>query len=117
MRPLIRFVQHFPLLAAVAAMIVWAIHFLLVYAGVGLACARGYSTTAVLLWLATTTVLALLVALAITLAGFDRARRPETPPHGQRRRFLARLSALLGGLALIAIVLTALPMLLVPPCR
>lgn len=97
-----------------APLLVWAGYFLFVYVAQAIACAR-YPTATVLpvLWVAS------LAALAVTLVmggAFFRGLRQEDATAPERRLVL-RTGLLLSIIALIAITWTALPILLVEPCR
>lgn len=115
-----RLIARFPLTATVSALIVWALHFVFVYAAVGLACERpqtlGRAGLDGALLLST-----LLALAAVALAGaVGHACMRRTPglegDAARRRRFLGASALLLALLALLAILLVAAPMLLLPPC-
>jgi cytochrome bd-type quinol oxidase subunit 2 len=92
-------------LARVAApVLVWALHFTLVYGATGLACARAMPHVAP--W-----VIALATVAAAAACGFilQRERRREASFEGW-------LASALAALALLAIAWEALPALLVTPC-
>jgi len=85
--------------------IVWALHFTAIYTATALACARG--APGVVPWaIGGATVLAIGACLVLVRAGWKR-----------QGDFEAWLSATLAGVALFAIVLQALPALMVTPCR
>lgn len=87
-----------------AGVIVWAIHFAVVYGITALACARG--AAALVPWtVGGATLVAGALALVVIARGFIK-----------RREFESWLSAALAGFALIAIVWEAIPVLLVPLC-
>lgn len=108
-------------------MLVWAIHFVLVYIVAGLACARGWSTATVAGFTPASWGLLLsgLVAV-VSLALIARRAWRDTPrpslqgavdaPPLPRRAFVARIVVALCLLSAIAIVFTTLPMLLLPTC-
>lgn len=87
-----------------AGVIVWAVHFGVVYGLTAIACARGAPSLAV--W---TIGIATLVAAAIAAAVLVREWR-------RREAFEAWLAAGLAALALVAIVWEAVPVLIVPVC-
>jgi amino acid transporter len=111
---------RFPLTAMISAIIVWALHFVLVYAVVGLSCERPFTLgrDAAGIWLVAATVLALAVVVAIGLAGFSMWRREhqDSDPASARRRFMAAVAAMLAVLSLIAIIMTVLPVFVLPSC-
>ncbi len=89
-------IAHGPLL--------WALHFALVYGFTALACARGFPHAVPSAVAAATLVLGALTASVI----LRNARR--------RSEFIDWLAAALGGFALLAIVLEAIPAFMVPAC-
>jgi phosphatidylserine synthase len=88
-----------------AGVIVWAVHFTILYGATSLSCARGEPRLAV--WIA-----ALATAAAVLLAATIVVREWR-----QRDAFESWLAAALAALALVAIVWEALPMLIVPACQ
>ena len=93
--------------------VIWAAHFTVVYGYTGLACARrfdpaGETLVALVPWVIGA---ATLVAAAVTLIVLARMLRGEA-----RRDFARRIGAGVAALALLAIVLEALPVLWVPVC-
>ena len=117
MNPLQRLAACFQLTAMVAAMIVWALHFVVVYAVVGLHCDRPLTLARqpAGLWLLLSTLLALAVAVAIGIAAWRRWRRASRTASA-RERFMSIVTGTLALIALLAIGMTALPMLLQPSC-
>lgn len=91
-------------LRVAAPVLVWAVHFGLVYGLTALACARAAPRTVP--W---TIGIATLVAAALVLLTIRRA-------WPQRAEFTAWLTGALAAAALVAIVWEALPALLVPAC-
>jgi hypothetical protein len=85
-----------------SGVIVWALHFTLIYGYTALACARGFGGTS---WfVGAATVLAALLALAIFLANLSR-------------EFTRWLSAALAAAALVGIVFEGLtPLFVTNPC-
>lgn len=106
-----------------APLAVWALHFVLVYAMQGLACAQGWQRTpwagreAVFWWLLLATLAA---AVAIVWLGLRawRVRRVECAQDdgAHRRRFAAHLTLATSAIALLAVAFTATPIFLLPPC-
>lgn len=88
-----------------AGVMVWALHFTVIYGFTALTCARGLPLATVPWVMAIATVAAVTACTGIALAGLRHAGR-----------FESWMSAALAGLALIAIVWEALPVLLVPIC-
>lgn len=87
-----------------AGVIVWALHFAVIYGFTGLACARGMA--AAVPWaIGAATVAAGAACLLIVGREMDN-----------RQSFTASISAGLAGFALVAIVWEALPVLMVRPC-
>jgi hypothetical protein len=95
-------------------LLVWAGYFLLVYVVTALACARGFADAAVAGIDLVTFVSAagFVVAMAGTAVLVSVTRRRARAEHARSARFADRLGWTLGLLALLAIVWTALPHLL-----
>lgn len=102
-------------------LLIWAVHFGVIYGLNALACARGFAElrwlgVGVVAWgIAIATVAALAAVLALTIAAVLNTRRPgvrEDPAS----HFLEWMTAAFGGCATVAIVWDALPVLLIPPC-
>lgn len=121
--------RPYPLSALAAPMAVWAVHFVVVYSLVGLACERALLLRRVAMLPVLTWLLALLTITAlgmITVLGWSalhRWRRLQasasagTPdPSHSHEAFMRLATALLALLALIAVVFTATPVFLLPPC-
>ena len=119
--------RPYPLSALAAPMAVWAVHFVVVYSLVGLACERGVLLRSVAMLPVLTWILALLTVTALaTIAwlGWNALHRwrmlrasagtPATPRSSEA--FMRLATALLALLAFIAVVFTATPMLMLPPC-
>jgi len=112
------------LTGAVLPMAVWALHFVAIYSLSGLACGQG--------WLRTQhggleTVS--LLQMAVTLAAWSwlswwgwrswrcgRVLQAGDGGDDGRGRFLARLSLSLSAIAALAVLFTALPLPMLPPC-
>ena len=112
------------LLNLISAPVIWAIHFLLSYVIVSLACAGADSGT----WIAGITALqagigaltlaAVALLVYIGIVNYDKWRRaPATPVAGDdMSRFLALASMLLCGLSAIAVIWVAFPVFMLSPC-
>jgi amino acid transporter len=116
-----RLAKRFPLTSMIAGLIVWALHFVLVYSTVGLACERPeLLASGPMFWLLMAwTVLALLAVLVIGAAGIVAWRDNRGRDGGVegRRYFMGRLATLLALLGLVAVLMTALPIFFMqPPC-
>jgi hypothetical protein len=114
--------------------VLWALHFVLVYALQGLACVEGWQhlrlagLAGVTWWLLglTLVILAAQVALGLrALRAWRSARRElarrkpgqvEGKPPATHRRFTAAATAALALLAVMATCFTAIPILLLPIC-
>jgi hypothetical protein len=108
-------------LRMLSGLLIWAAHFLAIYAFTALACARHWSQASwlgigVIPWVigaatlaaATTTLVVIWLALRNTRSSASRNNASS---------FLPWMTAAFGGLALMAILWEALPVLLVPTCR
>jgi hypothetical protein len=108
------------------APVVWAIHFLVCYAGAAIYCAKpdliGVSFAAIRLAIALATLIALLlIALSAWLAwrqwGFGARDPPhDDPTRADRTLFQGFATLLLSGLSFIAVIYVALPVLFVTEC-
>lgn len=121
----LRLTSHYPLIAVAVPMAVWALHFVVVYSLVGLGCERGVllQPLARLPLLSWVLVLVTLAALAvIAWLGWRAWRRwnalgvEQVPRVQPRERFMRLVTAMLALLAFIAVVFTATPILMLPPC-
>lgn len=104
-----------------AAFLVWAAHFMVVYGVNGLACARGLDRWEVLgfPFVPFAVVAATAVALLLAAAVLVRALLGGGPaPHARDdpRRFLRWFTAAAGASSLLAILWNGLPALQVPSC-
>jgi len=103
------------------APLVWAAHFLAIYAFTALACERNIATegwfgVGIVTWFIAATTLAAVTVLLVTigLAVRDGARAHSSPTPSA---FIHWLTAALAGLVLLAVLWeTLLPVLLVPVC-
>jgi hypothetical protein len=120
MNPLRTLALRFPLTAMISAIIVWALHFVLVYAVVGLGCERPFTLdrNAAGLWLVAGTLVALGAVLVIGVAAYRvwRRERGHSDPTATRRRFMAAVAGLLAMLSFFAILMTVLPVAMLPSC-
>ncbi len=119
-------IQRDSLIAMIAAPILWAVHFTLVYFAVALRCAVDFFSGE---WLGVSTLgwtIGLLTVAAIAgiavlgLLGYRRWRTsPEhsAPEPAGRQRFLALSALLLSILSIVGVIYTAIPMPLMAPCR
>jgi hypothetical protein len=89
----------------VAAVLVWAVHFAMLYGGVALACARGREEIVPTIIVAATLV-ATVPAAALVVLSY---------PH--REHFLHWLATTTAALVVLALVWEALAALLAPACR
>lgn len=101
------------------APLVWAAHFLAIYAFTALACARkdtaGWFGVGTVPWFvsAATLVAAAVLLLTIGIAVHDGRRSASSP---EPSPFVHWLTAAIAGLVLLAVVWETLPVLLVPAC-
>lgn len=107
------------LVGMVAAPIVWAVHFLLVYIQVSLVCGFGWNDIRLLgldpaeIGIGVVTLTALALIGYTTAVNVGKYRRTATAPTS---RFIALTALLLGLLSAIAVVWVALPAYLLPTC-
>lgn len=106
-------------------MVVWALHFLLIYVLMGLVCARDWSTRSIaglpmpawlLLGLAVGALLALALLALRAWRSLRDARIRVQDASAERARFIAGAMLALCLLAAIAVAWTTLPALLLPAC-
>ena len=118
MNALRRLAERFPLTSMVGAMIVWALHFVLVYALVGLHCERPLTLARqpAVIGLLASTLLALIATIAIGVSAGRRWRSRGESAAETGERFISAVTGTLAVIALIAIGMVALPMLLQPSC-
>ena len=118
--------RPYPLSALAAPMAMWAVYFVVVYSLVGLACERTLLLRRVAMLPVLTWILALLTVTALAMIawlGWNalhhwrvlRANAGTAPPQS-REAFMRLATALLALLALIAVVFTATPVFMLPPC-
>ncbi|MDQ3289202.1 MAG: hypothetical protein M3Q42_13305 [Pseudomonadota bacterium] len=121
----LRLTPHYPLIAVAVPMVVWALHFVIVYSLVGFGCERGvllerFAGLPVLSWLLIAVTLAALATIA--WLGWHawrcwNALSSEQLPRAQpRERFMRLVTAMLALVAFIAVVFTATPVFMLPPC-
>lgn len=103
-------------LAILAGPLIWAAHFMFVYAVNGLLCARpGFAAT----WLGgSISSWIIVIASLIAVAGMSLAylRVRTRPPQVNDPAFVVWLAGALSALSAIAVIWETLPALLVPPC-
>jgi hypothetical protein len=107
------------LVAMIAAPIVWAVHFLLVYILVSLACGFGWNDGRLIgldpaeFGIAVATLAALALIAYIAVLNLRKYRRALAAPTS---RFIALTALLLGVLSAVAVVWVALPTFMLPTC-
>lgn len=105
-----------------APMAVWALHFVVVYAMQGLACAQHWQRAplagreAVFWWLLLATLVALGVIAALGLRAWRALRAADDDGTAQRHRFARRVTLAASAMALVAVAFTAIPIFLLPAC-
>jgi uncharacterized membrane protein YhaH (DUF805 family) len=99
-------------LFALAGLLIWAAHFLLVYGATALLCARGAGAAVALLTIAVATV----VALAALLAVLAVAHRRKQGLDSTGRHLLAALATFGAVIALVAVIWEALAGAFLPSC-
>lgn len=103
--------------------LIWLLHFLLAYATVAIACAKGGELRAARWAIAAYTVVAVAGALATGWHGLKRHRLGwASVPHDfdtpeDRHRFIGFAQLLLSGLCLLGVLFVALPALFFETCR
>jgi hypothetical protein len=113
-----------PLVAMVYGPLVWSAHFLIVYVGNALWCAKGIGWLGWFglppprgLVIAATAAAAALISWQL-LRAWRTFRRTDPIRHAvpQRIAFMSQSALLLSALSLVAVVYTAIPAFLVPAC-
>lgn len=109
------------ILWVLSGLIVWSVHFLIVYPFNALACARGFATARVFdvdvvpfTILCVTIAALVLIAAVLSLSareGMRTANEADAPG-----RFLQRLALGIGALSAVAIILETVPVMMIPPC-
>lgn len=94
--------------------VVWGLHFVAVYSIQGLVCGRGWPAAWAWAGMAAATLPAFAAVGWIGLRARRMARAAEAAGD---KRFAARLVAMLSLLALLAMVFTIVPVLLLHPCE
>jgi hypothetical protein len=116
------------LVGTVNGLIIWAGHFVFVYAFLSVACIARWDriaiagTNLVTFVLAVATVLALVlivVGAVLSLRVWQQTRSPpgERDERRVRQAFLSWLGITVSGIAFIAVLFVGLPILLLPPCH
>jgi hypothetical protein len=103
-----------------SGLMIWAAHFLLIYVFTALACARRFADLSwlgigVVPWVIGAATLAATAATLVVIGLAVRDTRSSTS-RNNTSSFVPWMTAALGGLALMAILWEALPVLLVPAC-
>jgi hypothetical protein len=109
-------------LLVMSGLIVWAVHFLVVYPFNALACARNFATFEILgigilpVAIVIVTLLSLgLIGAALLAVTAGRAfEQPEIEP--SNGRFLRALTIGIGLLSAVAVIWETIPVFMVPPC-
>lgn len=102
---------------------VWAVHFLFSYLWAAVSCAKIGRWARFPAVFAIGTVVALVAILLAGLIAWQQSRTPgDPPPHNEgtdidRLRFLAFSTLLLSALSFVAVLFTALPVLMLGDCR
>ena len=102
---------------------VWAVHFLFSYLWAAVSCAKIGHWARFPTVFAIGTIVALVVILLAGLIAWQQSRTPgDPPPHSEgtdidRLRFLAFSTLLLSALSFVAVLFTALPVLMLGDCR
>ncbi|MGJ4801740.1 hypothetical protein [Luteimonas sp. SDU82] len=94
--------------------LVWGLHFFAVYVLQGLACGRGWPPVAAWTGIGLATLAAFAAVIGI---GLHARRQMVAAGTTDERRFTARLVAMLSLLAIVAMLFTCLPVLLLQPCE
>lgn len=115
------------LTGSVSSLIVWSVHFAVVYALAGLGCEMGWQHRSLLggnlvsILLLAVTVPALGLIAWIGWGGWrwqGRARQSGIEPDTARRwRFMGYLTVALACVAFVSTVMTVLPVVMLPPCE
>jgi hypothetical protein len=97
--------------------IIWAVHFLAIYGGTGVVCARPAAARLQWFGLHAADWLTLIASvMAIAAIGIVLLRVRKKNDHAGRAEFTPWITAGLGMLSIIAILWETLPILLVPAC-
>jgi hypothetical protein len=104
------------LLLCLGGPIVWALHLFGLYGGATLACLPTTTQHIAFASLAKTLTLASVLAVLGLMMWQAKRRWPRGADHVAATRFLGSVSLVLSGTALVAIVWSAVPVLLLRPC-
>lgn len=112
------------LLGMALPMGLWALHFVFVYSLAGLGCEHdwhrqrfaGVNVLSLGLILATIVALVPIVLLGLRAWRLHQSSLGDVDPTVRRARFLGLLTTVLAALAAIAVLFTATPILMLPPC-
>ncbi|MBB3881066.1 hypothetical protein [Sphingomonas pseudosanguinis] len=102
---------------------VWAVHFLFSYLWAAISCEKIGEWALFPTAFAIGTVIALVLIVASGVIAWQQSRTPgDPPPHQEgtdidRLRFLAYSTMLLAGLSFVAVLFTALPVIMLGDCR
>jgi hypothetical protein len=107
-------------LRVLSGLMIWAAHFLVIYVFTALACARHFADLSwlgigVVPWVIGTATLAAATTMLVVIGLAVRDARLNASRNNMSS-FVPWMSAALGGLALMAILWEALPVLLIPAC-
>jgi len=106
--------ERLPLIVMVAAPMVWAAHFIIVYAVAGTACQKLPALKALTLGQWSTLIATLVALLLIAWMAWRIAPRLK---RDATSRFLTRVTLMLSVLSAVAVIFSGLPALLSPGCQ
>jgi hypothetical protein len=95
-----------------SGLIIWAAHFLIVYASESLVCTRGGGASMHAAIVATASIVALILLLGITVYSWRDASTARAPGSA----FMDRLAAALGLLGMLAVLWASLPAVFISAC-
>src|SRR5687768_13492510 len=111
------------MLFMVGGLLVWAVHFAVIYGFTAVACAKGFAMTNVLGFgiipfvIGAGTLLALVTTGAVLIGAISGPIPPRSPRFDEAtEQFLRYTAAVIAVLSLVAIAWNALPVLVVGPC-
>jgi hypothetical protein len=110
-------VRFFPtLFYMLGGLIVWAARFMFAYGVTGLACAKEWDASVVLVLVGGVSAVSLIICMALLAAAVLNLRRERAEPREELRPFVHWIAALVAGLAMMAILWETLPLAVVPIC-